>query len=138
MDRWVVRVWGRGRLAYVSSGEDGAALIIDFKTHEIEAAETGAPVGPMSVYYDALELNTAIKPHAFRRLMAEPGVTSVTYLDPDIFVYGPLDRVRAGLEAAPLVLIPHMTRPLAGEVEERPGVDPTDARRDVSLLYAFD
>jgi len=94
---------------------DGPIPALEPFARVMEAAETGAPVGPMSVYYDALELNTAIKPHAFRRLMAEPGVTSVTYLDPDIFVYGPLDPVRAGLEAAPLVLIPHLTRPLAGE-----------------------
>ncbi|MDB5477226.1 MAG: hypothetical protein JWP49_2737 [Phenylobacterium sp.] len=81
---------------------------------EVIAAETlDAPLAAMSVYYDALELNTAVKPYAFRRLLAE--ADSVTYLDPDIYVYRPLTEVRAALEAAELALTPHLTRPLAGE-----------------------
>ncbi|OHB35214.1 MAG: hypothetical protein A2882_14700, partial [Phenylobacterium sp. RIFCSPHIGHO2_01_FULL_70_10] len=101
--------------ARVVIGADGPIPELEPYARVVEARDTGAPVAPMSVYYDALELNTAVKPHAFRRLLAEPGVTSVTYLDPDIFVYAPLDDVRRGLAEAPLVLIPHLTRPLAGE-----------------------
>lgn len=101
--------------ARVVIGADGPIPELEPYARVIEARDTGAPVAPMSVYYDALELNTAVKPHAFRRLLAEPGVTSVTYLDPDIFVYAPLDEVRRGLSGAPLVLIPHLTRPLKGE-----------------------
>ena len=63
---------------------DGPIADLEPLARVIEATDTGAPIGPMSVYYDALELNTAIKPHAFRSLLAEPGVTSVTYLDPEI------------------------------------------------------
>ena len=100
--------------ARVVIAADGPIPALQSLARVIDAADTGAPIGPMSVYYDALELNTAIKPHAFRRLLAEPGVTSVTYLDPDIFVYAPLAQVREALEAAPLVLIPHLTRPLSG------------------------
>ncbi len=69
----------------------------------------------MCVYYDALELNTAVKPYVFKHLLSQPGVTSATYLDPDIFVYRPLDGVRAGLAEAQLVLTPHITRPLLGD-----------------------
>ena len=68
----------------------------------------------MSVYYEALELNTALKPYAFRRFLTEPGVASVTYLDPDIYVFRPLDGVRQGLAEAQLALTPHLTRPLLG------------------------
>lgn len=78
----------------------------------ILAADLGAPVRDMSVYYEALELNTAVKPFVFRSLLAWDGVDSVTYLDPDIFVFRPMDPVREGLGRAPLCLTPHVTRPL--------------------------
>jgi hypothetical protein len=81
---------------------------------EVIAAETlDAPFAAMSVYYDALELNTAVKPYAFRKLMGE--AATVTYLDPDIYVFRPLDAVRRALDEAELALIPHLTRPLTGE-----------------------
>ena len=81
----------------------------------IDAAAVGAPFAAMSVYYDALELNTAVKPYVFGHLMAQPGVGSVTYLDPDIYVFKPLDAVRAGLAEAQLMLTPHTLRPLLGD-----------------------
>ena len=81
---------------------------------EVIAAETlDAPFAAMSVYYDALELNTAVKPYAFRKLLRE--AQTVTYLDPDIYVFRPLDAVRAALKDAELALTPHTTRPLSGE-----------------------
>jgi hypothetical protein len=82
---------------------------------EVIAAETlDVPFAAMSVYYDALELNTAVKPAAFRRLLRETGGGSATYLDPDIWVFRPLDAVREGLGRAQLCLTPHLTRPLKG------------------------
>src|SRR5579859_5342687 len=93
---------------------DGPIPALEKFAQVIDAASLDAPYGPMSVYYDALELNTAIKPYAFRRLLTTPGVTSATYLDPDIFVFRPLDRVRQGLADAQLVLTPHLTRPMLG------------------------
>lgn len=78
----------------------------------IEAEALGAPVRDMSVYYEALELNTAVKPFVFRSLLARDGVDSVTYLDPDIYVFRPLEPVREGLARAPLCLTPHTLRPL--------------------------
>src|SRR6185312_5635954 len=80
----------------------------------IDAASLEVPYAAMSVYYDALELNTAVKPYVFRHLLAQPGVASATYLDPDIVVFRPLQRVREGLARAQLVLTPHLTRPLLG------------------------
>jgi hypothetical protein len=79
----------------------------------IPAEALDAPFAAMSVYYDALELNTAVKPYAFRRLLTE--AASVTYLDPDIYVFRPLEAVRAALAEAELALTPHLTRPLLGE-----------------------
>lgn len=81
----------------------------------IDARDLGAPFAAMTVYYDALELNTAVKPHAFRHLLNVAG--SVTYLDPDIYVFRPLDRVREALKSAELALIPHLTQPLIGEAK---------------------
>ena len=81
---------------------------------EVMLAETlDAPFRPMTVYYDALELNTAVKPYAFRRLLSE--AETVTYLDPDIYVFQPLELVRDALERAELALTPHLTRPLVGD-----------------------
>src|SRR5205814_1141549 len=57
---------------------------------------------------------TAVKPYVFKRFLAEKGVGSATYLDPDIMVFRPMGRVRQGLERAQLVLTPHLTRPLLG------------------------
>ena len=81
----------------------------------IDAREFGAPYEAMSVYYEALELNTAVKPYVFRALLSAKGATSATYLDPDIYVFRPLDAVRQGLAEGQLALTPHLTRPLLGQ-----------------------
>ena len=93
---------------------DGPIPALEKLAEVIDAAELDAPYAAMSVYYDALELNTAVKPYVFRRLLGEAGVGSATYLDPDIYAFRPLDRVREGLARAQLVLTPHLTRPLLG------------------------
>ena len=93
---------------------DGPIPALQRLAEVIDARTLDAPYAAMSVYYDALELNTAVKPYAFRRLLAEPGVSSATYLDPDIYVFRPLDAVRQGLAEAQLALTPHLTRPLLG------------------------
>ncbi|WP_372783536.1 hypothetical protein [Phenylobacterium sp.] len=93
---------------------DGPIPQLERLAEVIDAASLDAPYAAMSVYYDALEFNTAVKPYVFRRLLSEPGVTSATYLDPDIYVFRPLDAVRLGLAEAQLALTPHLTRPLLG------------------------
>jgi len=93
---------------------DGPIPALAGRAEVIDAATLDAPFDAMRLYYDALELNTAVKPYAFRRLLAESGVGSVTYLDPDIWVYRPLDVVREALTHADLCLTPHLTRPLSG------------------------
>ena len=93
---------------------DGPIPALEKLAEVIDAATLDAPYAAMSVYYDALELNTAVKPYVFRKLLSEPGVGSATYLDPDIFVFRPLDGVRQGLAQAQLALTPHLTKPLLG------------------------
>ena len=80
----------------------------------IDAREFCPVYDAMSVYYDALELNTAIKPYVFRTLLADGTTKSATYLDPDIVAFRPLDPVRRGLAEAQLALTPHLTKPLLG------------------------
>jgi hypothetical protein len=93
---------------------DGPIPQLERLAEVIDARDMGAPYAAMSVYYDALELNTAVKPYVFRRFLTEPGATSATYLDPDILVFRPLNAVRRGLAEAQLALTPHLTRPLLG------------------------
>lgn len=94
---------------------DGPIAFKDPAIRVLDAAYLVPDFPAMCAYYDALELNTAVKPHAFKALLAEEGVTTGAYLDPDIWVYRPLDAVREGLARAPLALTPHTTRPLRGE-----------------------
>jgi hypothetical protein len=93
---------------------DGPIPHLERLAEVIDAREFCPVYNAMSVYYDALELNTAVKPYVFRRFLSEVGATSATYLDPDIFVFRPLDAVRQGLAQAQLALTPHLTKPLLG------------------------
>lgn len=102
-------------IARVVIATDGPITFRDSQIRVIDAATLVPDYAAMCAYYDALELNTAVKPHAFRALLAEEGVTSGAYFDPDIWVYRRLDLVREGLAKAPLALTPHITRPLSGE-----------------------
>ena len=63
--------------------------------------------------FDILELNTNVKPTFLKLLFAQHGLETLTYLDPDIFVYSPLTPVFAALAAgASAVLTPHITIPI--------------------------
>ena len=62
--------------------------------------------------YDILELNTNVKPTLMLHLMEQRGVDRLVYLDPDIFVYAPLEPVFKALEASDGVLTPHITSPI--------------------------
>ena len=63
--------------------------------------------------YDILELNTNVKPTFLKHLLSTYGLDAITYLDPDIFVYAPLDPVWQALQnGASAVLTPHITTPV--------------------------
>ena len=88
----------------------------------LAATEIGCdPFIEMALGYSVLELSTAVKPWLLRHLMAQTG-GPVTYLDPDIKVYGslsPLDELAA---RHGVVLIPHNSEPI-----------PTDGRKPTQL-----
>lgn len=63
----------------------------------------------MAFRYSILEFNTAVKPYCFEHLLAG-GFDAAVYLDPDILVLNPLDRVHEALEdGASCILTPHIT-----------------------------
>ena len=63
--------------------------------------------------YDILELNTNVKPAFMRYLLQQHALDTLVYLDPDIFVYAPLEPVFAALDAgSSAVVTPHMTTPV--------------------------
>ncbi len=78
----------------------------------VEASRLAIPdFRRMSFQYDIMELNTAIKPFMFDRLL-EDGHDVVLYLDPDISVYARLDGLLGLLASgASLVLTPHLHAP---------------------------
>ena len=66
----------------------------------------------VAMRYEILELNTNVKPTFLKFLLAHHQLSAVTYLDPDIFVYAPLQPVFEALEGAECVLTPHLTSPI--------------------------
>jgi glycosyltransferase involved in cell wall biosynthesis len=83
----------------------------------------------MALRYSVLELSTAVKPWLLRHLMSTTGAP-VTYLDPDIKVYGSLARLDELADRHKTVLIPHNRIPI-----------PADGRRprqvDVMIAGAY-
>jgi glycosyltransferase involved in cell wall biosynthesis len=66
----------------------------------------------MCFQYDVLELNTAVKPFLLTYLFERLGFAKALYFDPDILILGDLGPVLARLDAASVVLTPHLTAPL--------------------------
>ncbi len=62
--------------------------------------------------YSILELNTAIKPYALEHLANNYGASRIVYLDPDIKVYGSLERLLGQLDSSDILLAPHLLDPI--------------------------
>jgi glycosyltransferase involved in cell wall biosynthesis len=84
----------------------------------------------MPFIYDLLEFATALKPFAFRWLMAKEKYKELIYLDPDIEVYQSLGAVFVALEQHPIVLTPHTLEPMPED-----GLLPNSA--DISLAGIY-
>ncbi len=65
----------------------------------------------MAAIYTVVELATAVKPTLLRHLVRETG-DPVTYLDPDIVVFEPLDEIERRAREHEIVLTPHTSIPL--------------------------
>jgi hypothetical protein len=64
-----------------------------------------------SFTHSIVELSTAIKPFALRRLLAEPGCASVLYFDPDMVLFSRVDDILRTLDDANVALTPHQNKP---------------------------
>jgi hypothetical protein len=82
--------------------------------HVIPAAEIGIPSFlDMTLRYDIMELNTAVKPFMLRWLLRSQQFDAAIYFDPDIRVYAPLTHLESTLsDRASVVLTPHIIKPL--------------------------
>ncbi|MQA30631.1 MAG: FkbM family methyltransferase, partial [Luteitalea sp.] len=69
-----------------------------------------AEIGRLAGIYDVTELATAVKPVLLRRLLENQ--RDILYLDPDTWIFAPLDRASDLAREHGLVLTPHMTAPL--------------------------
>jgi glycosyltransferase involved in cell wall biosynthesis len=76
----------------------------------VEAEALGIPrFEELAFKYSCLELNTAIKPFAMDKLLADGDWSNVVYLDPDIVLYRPMAEVLYLLQSHDAVLTPHLT-----------------------------
>jgi glycosyltransferase involved in cell wall biosynthesis len=109
------------------------ALVVDDPEGRIDpAAERFAVLSPedvgveefeqMASIYDATELACALKPWLLRHMLRDGLRDRALYLDADIKVFSALHRVEAALGAHPVVMTPHITRPLPDD-----GHRPSDA-----------
>ena len=107
-------------LSRTNSSADRFVILVD--THGEEHFPDDVTVIPISDLdlprgvnfchrYDILELNTAVKPFAFRSLFGL-GYDLVTYFDPDICLYRNLDVIESQLDDSEILLTPHITAPV--------------------------
>lgn len=65
--------------------------------------------------HTVVELCTAVKPFAFKKIFRETGTDTVVYMDPDTVLYTPMEEVYAALPQRPIVITPHVTVPATQE-----------------------
>jgi SAM-dependent methyltransferase/glycosyltransferase involved in cell wall biosynthesis len=80
------------------------------------------PFTRMSARYDVLELSTAVKPWLLRQQLRS-GTEAITYLDPDIQVFGSLESLDREAREHGLVLTPHNTEPIPDDGERPTQID---------------
>ena len=97
-------------------------LIIDAKSNELPYLHTATILVPedldietlwlaqMRSYYDAMELATSLKPFLLETLLVK-GVSSVTFLDPDILLYAELSEGMTAAKEFGIALTPHRLTP---------------------------
>ena len=80
------------------------------------------PFMRMALRYSVLELSTAVKPWLLRYLMGRTGAP-ITYLDPDIKIYGSLARLDELAAVHGVVLLPHSSKPIPPDDRKPSQVD---------------
>lgn len=125
------RVLARSFAEHHPDGRFWTLIIDDFTDHIDPASEpfdvlTPAdidcePFADMAIRYSVIELSTAVKPWLLRHLMNEVS-GPITYLDPDIQVFAPLDELEELAHTHGVVLTPHNSEPI-----------PADGRRPTQI-----
>ena len=78
----------------------------------LEIADLGIPNWRAWTFpHGIVELATAIKPFALKRLLEKPACRTVLYFDPDIVLFSRVDDILSTLANANLALTPHQTSP---------------------------
>jgi len=78
----------------------------------MEIAELGIPKLRGWIFmHGIVELSTAIKPFALKRLLARPDCKAAVYFDPDMVLFSRVDDILATLETSNVALTPHQTKP---------------------------
>lgn len=88
--------------------------------HEIESFGIDG-LDAMMARYDVVEFATAVKPFVMQRLFERfPDESIVAYVDPDLFVYRPLDSIGTEIGGGSILLTPHFLAPFSD------GMKPTE------------
>lgn len=126
------RVLANSFMEHHPGGRCFTLLIDDFDGYidpDVEPFEilTPAQIGcvefeEMALRYDVLELSTAVKPWLLRYLLTGDRDT-ITYLDPDICIYGSLERLDELARLHRVVVTPHNTEPLPDDGERPNQID---------------
>jgi glycosyltransferase involved in cell wall biosynthesis len=126
------RVLARSLTAHNADARLWTLIIDDFSGYIDPAEEPFEVLTPeqigcdpfihMALRYSVLELSTAVKPWLMRHLLAETG-EPVTYLDPDIRIYGPISLLDECAAEHGVALIPHNSEPIPPDGRKPSQVD---------------
>ncbi len=116
------RVLAESFLAQEPTGECAVLVIDDVAGEAEDTQEPFTIVRPselpldrfeaMAAMYDVTELATAVKPWLLEHLLARGGGAPISYFDPDIRFYAPVEQIERLAVEHELVLTPHITAPI--------------------------
>jgi hypothetical protein len=107
--------WDRYVVLVDELEEEYRGLIIDTTLYTLISARELPIPSPYKMFfrYTILELNTAVKPWGFEKLLMQDGYDAVIYLDPDIVAYRDMHELDKLMETdGAIVLTPHITAPI--------------------------
>ncbi len=102
---------------YVAIVDNDPALARDFMPEAtiLSLEDLNLPHQQQFIFrYSVLELNTAVKPWVFEKMMGL-GYENIIYADPDIYFYQPLEQVLHLLQDHHVVLTPHLLEPITDQ-----------------------
>lgn len=101
-------------LAVADAPPSAAALAAVGADHVHQLDDLAIPnVRPWAFCHTLIELATAIKPFALKKILARPDCDAALYFDPDIAVFANLSHLAGAFDGADILLTPHITAPEA-------------------------